>query len=824
MSSYRLPDFYLPHPPRLNPHVETARAHTRGWAAQMGMLDDPDIWNEESLEAMDYGLMCAYTHPDCSAPELDLITDWYVWVFYFDDHFLETFKRGRDLDGAQDYLDRLDAFMSDDPPEPANPVERGLADLWPRTVPAMSEAWRRRFVRVTRDLLQESMWELFHIERDAVSNPIEYIEERRKVGGAPWSAALVEHAVGAELPARLAHTRPIRVLTESFADAVHLRNDLFSYEREVRKEGELSNCVLVCERFFGCDTERAVEITNDLLTSRLHQFEHTALTELPALFADEGVLPPEQALVLGYVKGLQDWQAGGHAWHTASSRYTKTAGNTGFLGMNVSRAHLTGAGGLRNHTHRPYQRVSVRLPEPYMPFQVRDNPHLEAARAANVEWCAAMGFFDGVPGIPATAVWTEPQLVGFDFALCASGIDPDATADELNLATDWLAWGTYGDDYYPLVYGRARDLIGAKLGNRRLKELMPLDLVPRLTPMTGLERGLADLWRRTAAPLPEDSRRAFRTAVEEMIDSWVWELANQAQHRVPDPVDYIEMRRMTFGSHMTMSLARLAPGRVIPAEIHHTREFLGMTNAAQDYACLLNDLFSYQKEIEFEGEVHNAVAVLGTFLDCAPDEAVAVVDALMTSRMRQFEHITTIDLPALLDRMEAGEKVRESVEGYVSDLRNWMAAILRWHERTRRYVEEELRSGPVARWTQGPTGLGTATARIHSLAPPAHRSPTPALGPSNLTPSSVTTPDLTPSHAPPSSMTAPGVAAPHVRPSSVTTPDVEEPHVVGSSVTAPDVGAPHVRPSSVTMPDVAVPHDAPSGLVPSARPLPVGAP
>ncbi|MBG0832631.1 germacradienol/geosmin synthase [Planomonospora sp. ID67723] len=716
MAPYELPDFYLPHPPRLNPHLETARAHTRAWAARMGMLDDPAIWDERRLEAMDYGLMCAHTHPDCAAAELDLITDWYVWVFYFDDHFLETFKRSRDVKGAQAYLDRLDAFMADDPPEPANPVERGLADLWPRTVPAMSPAWRRRFVRVTRDLIQESMWELFHIERDAVSNPIEYIEERRKVGGAPWSAALVEHAAGAELPARLAASRPVRVLTESFADAVHLRNDLFSYEREVRQEGELSNCVLVCERFFGCGTPQAVEITNDLLTSRLHQFEHTALTELPALFADEGVAPAEQERILRYVAGLQDWQAGGHAWHAASSRYTKSGRPAGMLGMNVSRAHLAGAGGLRNHAHTPHAEVEVRLPQPYMPFQVRDNPHVEQARAADAAWCAAMGFFDPVPGIPATALWTERQLAGLDLALCASGIDPDATAEQLILATDWLAWGTYGDDYYPRVFGTARDLTGAKLTNRRLREFMPLDLSPVPVPLNGVERGLADLWPRTAGPMPAQSRRAFRTAVEDMVDSWLWELAGHAQNRVPDPVDYIEMRRMTFGSDMTMNLARLAPGRRIPAELYRTREFLGMANAAQDYACLVNDLFSYRKEIQFEGELHNGVLVMQTFFDCDPQEGVAIVDALMTSRMRQFEHITTVDLPALLDRIEAGDPVRRSVDGYVAELRNWMAAIVRWHQRTRRYLSSELVRPAAARWTQGPTGLGTATSRIASLA------------------------------------------------------------------------------------------------------------
>jgi len=741
----------------------------------MGMLDDPNIWDEQRLDAMDYGLMCAYTHPDCDAAELDLITDWYVWVFFFDDHFLEIFKRDQNIAGAQAYLDRLDLFMADNPPEPTNPVERGLADLWPRTMPAMSDAWRRRFVHVTRDLIQESMWELFHIERGAVSNPIEYIEERRKVGGAPWSAALVEHAAGAELPARLAGTRPIRVLTETFADAVHLRNDLFSYEREVGQEGELSNCVLVCERFLGCDTARAVEITNDLLTSRLHQFEYTTLTELPELFADEGVPPHEQERVLRYVKGLQDWQAGGHAWHTASSRYTKTGRPDGLLGMNVSQVHLAGPGGVRNHTHVPYTRVTVRRPEPHMPFQVRDNPHLDQARVADVAWCAAMGFFDPVPGLPATPVWTEPQVVGMDLALCASGITPDSSADEVILATNWLDWGTYGDDYYPRVFGSSRDIAGAKLANRRLKLFMPLDLASFPDqPRNQLERGLADLWTRTAGPLPMESRKAFRVAVEEMIDSWVWELTGLAHHRVPDPVDYIEMRRRTFGSDMTISLARLAPGRVLPAEIQRSREFLGLTNAAQDYACLVNDLFSYQKEIQYEGELHNCVLVMQTFFDCDLDEGIALVDALMTARMRQFEHITAVDLPAMLDRIEADDDVRSSVAAYVTGLENWMASVLRWHQRTTRYFESELSHPPAVRWAQGPTGLGTATARLlltTAMPSPAARTTPPGAPPAG-SPAETTAPPLAGVSAdPPTEPTLPKApSGPPVQPPVAETP------------------------------------------------------
>ncbi|KPC77111.1 hypothetical protein ADL27_48985, partial [Streptomyces sp. NRRL F-6602] len=105
------------------------------------------------------------------------------------------------------------------------------------------------------------------------------------------------------MPEAVAYSRPLRVLTDAFSDGVHLRNDLFSYQREVEEEGELSNGVLVLERFLECTTQEAAEAVNDLLTSRLQQFENTALTELGPLFADKGLNPAESASVLAYVKG-----------------------------------------------------------------------------------------------------------------------------------------------------------------------------------------------------------------------------------------------------------------------------------------------------------------------------------------------------------------------------------------------------------------------------------------------------------------------------------------------------------------------------------------
>ncbi|QUH04122.1 germacradienol/geosmin synthase [Saccharopolyspora erythraea] len=766
MQPFELPEFYLPWPARLNPHLESARKNTKAWSCEMGMLAPESdegshfTWSEKEFDSHDYALLCAYTHPDAPSRELDLVTDWYVWVFYFDDHFLEHYKRTGDLAGAREYLSGLRAFMPAQPtntaPRATNPVEWGLADLWARTASGMSADWLARFAESTQNLLEDCVWELTNITQDRVPNPIDYVEMRRKVGGAPWSADLVEVANGVEIPPAVAAARPMRVLKDTFADGVHLRNDIFSYQRETEEEGEVNNGVLVMERFFDSTPQQAADLTNDLLTSRLQQFEDTALTEVPPLCDENGLDPVARASVLTYIKGLQDWQAGGHEWHLRSSRYmndgavTKPAsvlgGPTG-LGTSASTLLLSRATpGLRHrsqrHAHAPMQPVGhLPLPELYMPFPIRVSPHLDAARRYAVGWAREMGMFDSVPGVEQGGVWDQRRFIGFDFAHCAAMIHADASPDQLNLSSDWLAWGTYGDDYFPLVFGATRNLAGAKLCNDRLSAFMPLDAGAVPEPTNPIERGLADLWRRTAGPMTMSARQQFRTAVEDMTSSWLWELANQAQHRIPDPVDYIEMRRKTFGSDMTMSLSRLAQSDVVPAEIYRTTVIRELESAAQDYACFTNDLFSYQKEIEFEGEIHNIVLVVENFLAVDRLKARDIVADLMAARMRQFEHIIADELPVLFDQYALTEPARRGLTRHADELKEWMSGILEWHRRCVRYTEAELQRNrtpnvghrsaadgdrqAVRRLLSGPSGLGTSAARIASSRGTGHSAPGP---------------------------------------------------------------------------------------------------
>ncbi|MFF0636187.1 germacradienol/geosmin synthase [Nocardia sp. NPDC004151] len=694
MKPFTLPDFYTPHPARLNPHHDYARVHAAEWAERLGMLGEPGvdgkpIWDAEKLERMGYALLCAYTHPDCDAETLTLLTEWYIWVFYFDDWFLDAYKRTGNRAEATRYLARLEEFMAEPgcpAPEPENASEAGLADCWARTVPAMSEGWRRRMRRSTHNLMVESLWELDNIARDRVANPIEYIEMRRRVGGAPWSAALVEFACGAEVPDRFAEERPLRVLCETFSDAVHLRNDLFSYEREVRVEGENANMVLVLERFLGLPTQAAAELTNDVLTSRLGQFEHTALAEVPQLFTERAATPEEQFAVTRYTLGLQDWQSGGHEWHLRSSRYMNSGVDRGPTGLGTAGARLRPGLRVQLNQHVPPPRVAGPLPVTglEMPYVVGVNPHVELARADVSKWAASVGLLDPRVG------WTAESLTGADFPALLAMADPEADAETLMSRSRWCAWGSYADDLGTRVF-RA-DPVSGRDQLRRL----PLQLSESApAPSSPLEFGLAALWRETSAVCDDSGRNRLRAALIELVDGWITVLENETRNRLPDPVDYLELRRITSGGPLFGALDALhSPGVVSDpavAELADSGIVRQLHHSAQDYAGLVNDLYSYQREIEYDHELHNLVYLTQSFLGCSRERASAIVVDLANERLRQFELVVRDQLPGFMADHQLSEEVRAALLTHVDRLRDHMAGNLHWHIRTGRYSEAALR-------------------------------------------------------------------------------------------------------------------------------------
>ncbi len=81
--------------------------------------------------------------------------------------------------------------------------------------------------------------------------------------------------------------------------------------------------VLVVQSFLRLSSEQAVLVVNDLMTSRLHQFENILETELPFLVESFDLDEENQATLAGWVEMMKDWMAGILVWHQVTGRYTE---------------------------------------------------------------------------------------------------------------------------------------------------------------------------------------------------------------------------------------------------------------------------------------------------------------------------------------------------------------------------------------------------------------------------------------------------------------------------------------------------------------------
>lgn len=121
------------------------------------------------------------------------------------------------------------------------------------------------------------------------------------------------------------------------------------------------------------------------------------------------------------------------------------------------------------------------------------------------------------------------------------------------------------------------------------------------------------------------------------------------------------------------------------------------------------------------------VRVLENALDCDRDAAVAMTVALINARVDQFQRVVNLEIPALYREYDVDDEVRGIIDRRVLELQDWLAGVLNWHVKTRRYPETGLRQRfsrtflPSAERSAQrpaglrPTGLGTAAAQLSYL-------------------------------------------------------------------------------------------------------------
>lgn len=285
------------------------------------------------------------------------------------------------------------------------------------------------------------------------------------------------------------------------------------------------------------------------------------------------------------------------------------------------------------------------------------NPYIDSVRPEVEEWAVRMGMLDGI-------VWTERHFRGADPVGWVGATHPRAARETLTRIAKWYVWRAYVDAVLERWFTPRRDHLGAKAYLSRIAAFLPGDGVSMPPPANVAERALVDLWPATFAEFSPRLRGGFPVHVGEFTDGRLWELANRAQGRVPDSVDYLEMRRHTAGQGFATDLVQHAAGTDI--------EGLGDIEAAfADVAAWREDIRSYHADVEGEGSVNNGVLVLERLLGASPKQAMEIARDLVAARMRE---------------LDGSDDTADGI--YLSALRAWLGGSIA-HEELRTTSDEE---------------------------------------------------------------------------------------------------------------------------------------
>lgn len=316
-------EFHVPFEKRDNPDLPMARARNLAWLEHFGLVVGEKA-RRQFLKA-DIADFCSMAHPDARGEDLDAVVNAWSWTVFPDDLF--DGPAGRDPDTVTRVCRRFAAVVDDWPhtrPDPGNPMETALHDMWGRLMAGMPRAWVRRRSRLWTAFIMSQAEEAGNRNRGHPPAVEDYLPMRR-VTIAVRPTLLVERVGRFQVPPAVTVHPLWQQLHDLWIDAVSHVNDVYSLEKD-ESFGEVSNLVLVLEHHRGLTRDQAIRTVQDLVRTKT-----TDLRRLQDVLRDPrshpaGLTPADRDGVDRYLTGMCDYTAANYHYSRHVPRYSPQGG------------------------------------------------------------------------------------------------------------------------------------------------------------------------------------------------------------------------------------------------------------------------------------------------------------------------------------------------------------------------------------------------------------------------------------------------------------------------------------------------------------------
>ncbi|KAJ4478458.1 terpenoid synthase [Lentinula aciculospora] len=289
----------------------------------------PDLQKKHrnDLYGLQAGELTAFCYNTASDERLRVVSDFMNYLFHLDN--ISDGMMSRDTEALSDAVMnalwfnefyRPTGTTKIDCVQPKDESNAGklARDFWGRCIRDAGPGCQARF-KENLGLFFEAI-NIQAIARDAgvIPDLESYIGVRRDTSGCKPCWALIEYALGIDLPDFVVEDPIIITLNQSTNDLVAWSNDIFSYNVE-QSRGDTHNIIVILMNYHGRNLQGAIDYVGDLCRQAIDDFSANRL-KIPSWGAEV------DDMVQRYVICLQHWIVGSLHWSFQTTRYFGSKG------------------------------------------------------------------------------------------------------------------------------------------------------------------------------------------------------------------------------------------------------------------------------------------------------------------------------------------------------------------------------------------------------------------------------------------------------------------------------------------------------------------
>jgi hypothetical protein len=317
-TKYYIPKLYCPFPDKVHPRVSEVEKHVVEWMIRHNIVVGPV--EQERFASSKIAWLAARTAPCASDDFLEILADWMMWLFAFDDAYSEESDAGRRTGNLMNIFVEFLRVL-DDPlniPEVDTPFVASLRDLRLRLASQTTAVQLRRFIGTVQAYFFAQVWEAEGRAGGTWPTVENYLSMRVDSGAVPTCIALADAADGFILSEEDLARDDIRSLTRMAVNVTCWANDIYSYRKEVERSTEAYNLPVLLMRSHGHDLQEALNLTAAMHDGEVRKFLHL----------EAEILSDASEELSRYVASLRSWMRGNLTWSTSTGRYNEGAPQT----------------------------------------------------------------------------------------------------------------------------------------------------------------------------------------------------------------------------------------------------------------------------------------------------------------------------------------------------------------------------------------------------------------------------------------------------------------------------------------------------------------